>query len=57
MQKIHYFLMRKYTKNRIIKNNKETIFRIKKSILIIIKKNHLLVPLFKIKQRNRRMRK
>ena len=42
MQKIHYFLMRKYTKNRTTKKNKESIFRTKKSIFVTIKKNYFL---------------
>ena len=33
MQKIHYFLMRKDTKNRTTKKNKESIFRTKNLLL------------------------
>ena len=38
MQEIDYFLMRKYTKNSTTKENKESIFRTKKSIFVIIEK-------------------
>ena len=42
MQELDRVLMRKYTKNYTTKKNKESIFRVKKSIFIIVKKNYLL---------------